>query len=168
MSPFHFYQLLRTLVHCSFYPLPWLLIFSSCFSVYLSSCFPEGSKVGQPLVSLHQVFSIIVLFYREFELQLKSFKVCIFPVNCCELADGFFMERGRNFASLEVTSPSWDHESSCSGSIFINVYMVLFLFNNVIYVFFCYDYVFSLYVYVWLPWLRFLRAFSSVVRQMLG
>ena len=31
---------------------------------------------------------------------------------------------------------------------FINVYMVLFLFNNVIYVFYCYDYVFSLYVYV--------------------
>ena len=31
---------------------------------------------------------------------------------------------------------------------FINVYMVLFLFNNVIYVFVLYDYVFSLYVYV--------------------
>jgi len=31
---------------------------------------------------------------------------------------------------------------------FINVYMVLFLFNNVIYVFILYDYVFSLYVYV--------------------
>jgi len=31
-----------------------------------------------------------------------------------------------------------------------------------------YDYVFSLYVYVWLPWLRFFRAFSSVVSQMLG
>ena len=28
---------------------------------------------------------------------------------------------------------------------FINVYMVLFLFNNVIYVFLLYDYVFSLY-----------------------
>ena len=44
--------------------------------------------------------------------------------------------------------------------------MVLFLFDNVIYVFFyCYDYVFSLYIFVWLPWLRFFRAFSSVVRQ---
>ena len=31
---------------------------------------------------------------------------------------------------------------------FINVYMILFLFNNVIYVFLLYDYVFSLYVYV--------------------
>jgi len=31
---------------------------------------------------------------------------------------------------------------------FINVYMVLFLFNNVIYVFLLYDYVFPLYVYV--------------------
>jgi hypothetical protein len=31
---------------------------------------------------------------------------------------------------------------------FINVYMVLFLFNNVIYVFLLYDYVFSMYVYV--------------------
>jgi len=30
----------------------------------------------------------------------------------------------------------------------INVYMVLFLFNNVIYVFILYDYVFSLYIYV--------------------
>jgi len=28
--------------------------------------------------------------------------------------------------------------------------------------------VFSLYVYVWLPWLRFFRAFPSVVRQMPG
>jgi hypothetical protein len=34
---------------------------------------------------------------------------------------------------------------------FINVYMVLFLFNNAIYVFLLYDYVFSLYVYVCLP-----------------
>ena len=50
------YRLLRTLVHSSFYPLPWLPIFSSCFSVFLSSCFPEGSKVGQPLVSLHPLF----------------------------------------------------------------------------------------------------------------
>jgi len=32
--------------------------------------------------------------------------------------------------------------------------------------FYCYDYVFSLYVYVWLPWLRFFRDFSPVVRQM--
>jgi hypothetical protein len=31
---------------------------------------------------------------------------------------------------------------------FINVYTVLFLFNNVICVFLLYDYVFSLYVYV--------------------
>jgi len=30
----------------------------------------------------------------------------------------------------------------------IDVYMVLFLFNNVIYVFLLYDYVYSLYVYV--------------------
>ena len=40
------YRLLRNLVHSSFYPFPWLPIFSSCFSVFLSSCFPEGSKVG--------------------------------------------------------------------------------------------------------------------------
>ena len=32
--------------------------------------------------------------------------------------------------------------------IFIDVYMVLFLFNNAIYVFLLYDYVFSLYVYI--------------------
>jgi hypothetical protein len=40
------YRLLRTSVHSNFYALPWLPIFSICFSVYLSSCFPEGSKVG--------------------------------------------------------------------------------------------------------------------------
>jgi hypothetical protein len=34
--------------------------------------------------------------------------------------------------------------------------------------FYCYDYVFLLNVYVWLPWRRFFRAFSSVVRQMPG
>jgi hypothetical protein len=34
--------------------------------------------------------------------------------------------------------------------------------------FYCYGYVFSLYVYVWLTWMRFSRAFSSVVRQMPG
>jgi hypothetical protein len=50
------YRLLRTLVYSSFYLLPWLPIFSSCFSVFLFSCFPEGSKVGQPLVSLHPLF----------------------------------------------------------------------------------------------------------------
>jgi len=49
-------RLLRTLVHSSFYPLPWLPIFSSYFSVFLSSCFPEGSRVGQPLVFLHLLF----------------------------------------------------------------------------------------------------------------
>jgi len=32
--------------------------------------------------------------------------------------------------------------------IFIDVYKVLFLFNNIIYVFLLYDYVFSLYIYV--------------------
>ena len=32
--------------------------------------------------------------------------------------------------------------------------------------FYCYVYVFLLYVYAWLPWLRFIRAFSLVVRQM--
>jgi hypothetical protein len=54
------------------------------------------------------------------------------------------------------------------GSIFINVYKVLLLFDNVIYVFYCYDYEFLLYVYVWLPWLSFFRAFSLVVGQMAG
>jgi predicted small integral membrane protein len=50
------YRLLRTLVHSSFYPLPWLPIFSSYFSVFLSSCFCEDSKVGQPLALLHPLF----------------------------------------------------------------------------------------------------------------
>jgi len=34
--------------------------------------------------------------------------------------------------------------------------------------FYCYDYVLLLCVYVWLPWLRFFRAFSSVVRHIPG
>jgi hypothetical protein len=34
--------------------------------------------------------------------------------------------------------------------------------------FYCYDLVFLLYVYVWLPWLRFFHAFFSVVRQIPG
>jgi len=45
------------------------------------------------------------------------------------------------------------------GSIFINVFMVLFLFDNVIYVFYCHNYVFSLYVYAWLTWLRIFPCF---------
>jgi hypothetical protein len=39
-------------------------------------------------------------------------------------------------------------KSTVNTIFFINVYMVLFLFNNVIYVFILYDCVFSLYVYV--------------------
>ena len=50
------YQPPRTLVHSSFYPLPWLLIFSSYFSVFLSSSFLEDSSVGRPLVFLHPLF----------------------------------------------------------------------------------------------------------------
>jgi len=38
--------------------------------------------------------------------------------------------------------------STITTVFFINVYMVLFLYNNVIYVFLLYDYVFSLYVYI--------------------
>ena len=34
--------------------------------------------------------------------------------------------------------------------------------------FYCYDYLFSLHVYVWLRWQRFFCAFSSVARQMPG
>ena len=67
------YRLLRTLVHSSFYPLPRLPIFSSCFSVFLSSCFPEGSRVGQPLLSLHPLFlicdqSILIFFFLSHRL----------------------------------------------------------------------------------------------------
>ena len=61
--------------------------------------------------------------------------------------------------------------------IFINVYMVVFLFNNVIYVFLllllCILIV-CLCIFIVpagtlrLPWLRFFRAFSSVVMQMPG
>ena len=44
-------------------------------------------------------------------------------------------------------------------SIFISVYMVLFLFNNVIYVFLLLWLCILLCVYVWLPWLMFFLAF---------
>ena len=46
--------------------------------------------------------------------------------------------------------------------------MYIWLYSCLITYFYCYDYVFSLHIYVWLPWLRFFRAFSSVVRQMPG
>ena len=69
------YRLLRTLVHSSFYPLPWLPIFSSYFSVFLSSCSPEGSKVGQPRVSFHPLSlmrdqSIWIFFFLFLHLYL--------------------------------------------------------------------------------------------------
>jgi hypothetical protein len=55
------------------------------------------------------------------------------------------------------------------GSIFLSIYIWFYsyLIMQFIY-FYCYDYVFSLHVYVWLPWLRFFRAFSSIMRQMPG
>ena len=49
---------------------------------------------------------------------------------------------------------------------FINIYMVLFLFGNVIYVFLLYDYILTVFMYDYTDW--FFRAFSSVVRQMPG
>jgi len=48
----------------------------------------------------------------------------------------------------------------------VNVYMVLFLFNNVIYIFLLYDYILTVFMYDYTDW--FFRAFSSVVRQMPG
>jgi hypothetical protein len=74
--------------------------------------------------------------------------------------------------------PTWDFNlatsefkcyitPSCSlfWLFFLNQYVVVFLFNTVIYVFL----LFSLCVLiVQLPWLRFFRAFSSVVRPMPG
>jgi hypothetical protein len=48
---------------------------------------------------------------------------------------------------------------------FINVYVVLFLFNNVIYVFLLYD---CMFMYDYYPDRDFSRAFSSVVRQISG
>jgi len=50
-------------------------------------------------------------------------------------------------------------------SIFITVYMVVFLFNTVIYVFLLLR---LCVLIVRLPWLRFFRAFYSVVKQMPG
>ena len=68
------YRLLRTLVHSRFYPLPWLPIFSSRFSVFLSSCFPEGSKIGQLLISLHPVFLMCDQSNFSFPNTILTFK----------------------------------------------------------------------------------------------
>ena len=67
------YRLLRTSVNSSFYPLPCLPISSIYFSVYLSSCLPEGSEAGQPLVSLHPLF---LTFWRRNYI-FKFSKSCI-------------------------------------------------------------------------------------------
>ena len=80
------YRLLRTLVHSSFYPLQWLSIFSIYFSVILSSCLPEGSKVGQPLLFLHPLFlicdqSIQIFFFLFVHLYLLGWTYKI--SNCC-------------------------------------------------------------------------------------
>jgi hypothetical protein len=50
-------------------------------------------------------------------------------------------------------------------SLYFYQYMVVFLFNNVIYVFLLFD---LCILIVQLPWLRFFHAFFSVVRQMPG
>ena len=50
------YQLTRTLVRSSFYPLPWWPIFTSYSWVFLSSCFIEGSIVGPLLRFPHPLF----------------------------------------------------------------------------------------------------------------
>ena len=67
------YRLLRTLVHSSFYPLPSLSIFSSYFSVFLSSWFPEGSKVGQPLVSVYPHFLNVWPIHLNFLFLISTF-----------------------------------------------------------------------------------------------
>ena len=85
LSSFHLLPASLTSVHSIFYPLPWLPIFSSYFSVFLSSCFPEGSKVGQPLVSLHPLFlmcdqSIQIFFFLFLHLYLL---VLLLSIDLC-------------------------------------------------------------------------------------
>jgi len=58
----------------------------------------------------------------------------------------------------------WTWDRPVTG-ISIQAPMVVFLFNTVIYVFLL---LCVCILIVWLPWLRFFRAFSSVVRQMPG
>jgi len=79
------YRLLRTSVHSSSYLLPWLLIFSSYFSVFLSSCFPEDSKVVHSLVSVHPLFlmcdqSIQIFFFLFVHLYLP---VLLLSIDLC-------------------------------------------------------------------------------------
>ena len=73
------YRLLRTLVHSSFYPLPWLPIFSSCFSVFLSSSFPEDSKVGNRRYFLYVFMSPVCWI---FVLYIYSYLFSLYPILC--------------------------------------------------------------------------------------
>jgi len=82
------YRLLRTLVHSTFYLLPWLPIFSSCFLVFLHSCFPEGSKVGQPLVSLHPLN--VWLIHLNFLFLICKFIYSCSVTLCMELSNVYF------------------------------------------------------------------------------
>jgi hypothetical protein len=65
--------------------------------------------------------------------------------------------RGETVLRYFISILSYQMTKNCDNLLsqfFINVYVVLFLFNNVIYVFLLYD-----YVYIWLPWLRFFPCF---------
>ena len=53
--------------------LPWLPIFSSYFSFFLSSCSPLGSKVGQPLVSLHPLLLNVWPIHLNFLFLISTF-----------------------------------------------------------------------------------------------
>jgi hypothetical protein len=63
-----------------------------------------------------------------------------------------------------MSSACFDTEGSSSGRrLYVQVWQSVFSMHH----FFC-IFIVWLYVYEWLPWLRFFRAFSSVVRQMPG
>jgi hypothetical protein len=78
------------------------------------------------------------------------------------LPPNFEPPRYPNFSLKKSAQLNWT--STIITIFFINVYVVLFLFNNVIYVFLLYD---CMFMYDYPDW-GFSCAFSSVVRQMPG
>jgi hypothetical protein len=110
------YRLLSTLVHSSFYPLPCLPTFSSRFSVFLSSRFPEGFKVGQPLVSLHPLFLMCETDPSKFLFLISKF-ISSFPVTFHRsLLDIIFGHKSLglvycNFFRMELYD-EWHHGAS--------------------------------------------------------
>jgi len=158
--------------------------YSGFKSVVLSYLAAEVWNNAQ-FMSFGRLLYVTSLDSKDFELRKDSWTLRIGPINCLETSVRNYYYSLRNLQCSDGLSNKVSNiirrlmdniklllicilRVLLSQYFFIKAYMVLFLFNNVIYVFLLYDYVLSLYVYVSLPWLRVFCAFSSVVRQMPG